>query len=166
MTLGQFFEMCSTQKEVVLLYFVVLPLTAALARWLGSGEGHLTPWKYLYTFLVYGACIPGIFSITLSIYKFLFERGSIMDANIYTQILPIISMFLTLGLIKSNVKLDHVPGFGKISSLMSMIAIILIVMWILEKTNIWVFTYMPFFQFLLLLIVIFIAIRYLFKKAL
>ena len=166
MTLGQFFDLCSTQKDIVSMYFTLLPLTAALARWLGKGEGHLTPWKYLYTFLIYGVCIPGIFSVTLSIYKFLFERGSIMDANIFTQILPVISMFLTLGLIKTNVKLDQVPGFGKLSSLMSMITIILVVMWILEKTNIWVFTYMPFFQFLLMLIVIFIVIRYLFKRAL
>jgi hypothetical protein len=166
MTLGQFFEICSTQQEMVLMYFALLPLTAALAKWFGKGEGHLVPWNYLYTFLIYAVCIPGIFSITLSIYRFLFERGSIMDANIYTQILPILSMFLTLGLVKSNISLDLVPGFGKISSLLSMIAIILIAMWVLEKTNVYVFTFMPFYQFLFLLIVIFIVIRYLFKKAL
>ena len=166
MTLGEFFQLCSSQKEMVLMFFAVLPLTALLALWLGKGEGNLTPWKYLYTFLVYAVCIPGVFSITLSIYKFLFERTSIMDANVITQVVPVISMFLTLGLIKSNVKLDMVPGFGKISSLMSMITIILALMWILEKTNIWVITHMPFFQFLLLLAGIFILIRYLFKKAL
>ena len=166
MTLGQFFELCSDQKELVLMYFTMLPFTAALALWMGKGEGHLTPWKYLYTFLIYGVCIPGVFAVTLSIYKFLFERSSIMDANIFTQVVPVVSMFLTLGLIKSNVKLDLVPGFGKISSLMFMITIILALMWILEKTSIWVFTFMPFFQFLLLLAGIFILIRFLFKKAL
>lgn len=166
MTLGEFFQLCSNQKELVLMYFAIMPLTALLVLWLGKGEGHLTPWKYLYTFLIYAVCIPGVFSVTLSIYKFLFERTSIMDANIFTQVIPVISMFLTLTLIKNNVKLDVVPGFGKISSLMSMITIILALMWILEKTNIWVFTYMPFFQFLILLAGIFVLIRYLFKKAL
>ena len=96
MTLGEFFQLCSSQKEMVLMFFAVLPLTALLALWLGKGEGNLTPWKYLYTFLVYAVCIPGVFSITLSIYKFLFERTSIMDANVITQVVPVISMFLTL----------------------------------------------------------------------
>jgi hypothetical protein len=164
MTLGQFFESCSSSH--LLIYFGALPAVAALILLIGKNEGQLSPWKYIYTILVYGACLPGVFSISLSIYKFFFDRGQIMDANIYTQILPIISMFLTLSLIKQNISLDQVPGFGKISSLIFMISVLLILMWILEKTNLFVFTYMPFYQFIIMLIGVLILLRYLFKRAL
>lgn len=166
MTLAQFFEVCSQNASVTLFYFIATPLTALLASIFGRGEGHLSPWKYLYSFLVYAATIPGIFAVSLSIYIFFFERGSIMDANIYTQILPIISMFITLSIIRRAVDLDQIPGFGRLSSLMLMVAIVLLAMWIMEKTHIFVFTYMPFWQFILLLIVVFVFLRYLFKKAL
>lgn len=166
MTLAQFFEVCSQNASVTLFYFIATPLTAFLASIFGRGEGHLSPWKYLYSFLIYAVTIPGIFAVSLSIYRFFFERGSIMDANIYTQILPIVSMFITLSIIRRSVDLDQIPGFGRLSSLMLLVSIVLLVMWIMEKTNLFVFTYMPFWQFILLLIAVFVILRLLFKKAL
>lgn len=166
MTLGQFFEACSTNSTSVLIYFIAMPAIAMLLWLIGKGEAQLSPFNYIYSFILYGVCIPGLFSVFLSIYKFLFERDSIMDANVYTQILPIISMFVTLTLVRKNANLDDIPGFGKLSSLMLVISIVLITMWIVEKTNIYVFTYMPFYQFLIMLVAIFVLIRYLFKRAL
>lgn len=166
MTLAQFFEVCSKNASITLFYFIATPLTALLAGIFGKGEGHLSPWKYLYSFLIYAVTIPGIFAVSLSVYMFFFERGSIMEANIFTQILPIVSMFLTLSIIRRNVELDQIPGFGRLSSLMLMVTIVLIVMWILEKTNLFVFTYMPFWQFILMLVAVFVVLRFLFKKAL
>ena len=166
MTLAQFFEVCSNNSSIVLFYFIATPLTALLASVFGKGEGHQSPWKYLYAFLIYAVTIPGLFAVSLSIYMFFFERGSIMDANVFTQILPIISMFITLSIIRRNVDLDKVPGFGKLSSLMMLISVVLIVLWIMEKTNIYVFTYMPFWQFVLLLVAVFVLLRFLFKRIL
>ena len=166
MTLAQFFEVCSKNASITLFYFIATPLTALLAGIFGKGEGHLSPWKYLYSFLIYAVTIPGIFAVSLSVYMFFFERGSIMEANIFTQILPIVSMFLTLSIIRRNVELDQIPGFGRLSSLKLMVTIVLIVMWILEKTNLFVFTYMPFWQFILMLVAVFVVLRFLFKKAL
>ena len=87
MTLGQFFEAVSQQPSIVLFYFFALPFTAFLAIVFGSGEGHVSPWKYLYTVLVYFACIPGIFALTLNAYMFLFERQPIMDRRAYLAII-------------------------------------------------------------------------------
>ena len=117
MTLGQFFDAVSQQPYIVLFYFFALPFTAFLAIVFGSGEGHVSPWKYLYTVLVYFACIPGIFALTLNAYMFLFERQPVLETNLYTQILPILCMLVTLWLIKKNVSLNDVPGFDKIGSL-------------------------------------------------
>ncbi len=160
MTLGQFFEVVSLQPSIVLFYFFALPFTAFLATIFGKGEGHLSPWKYLYTVLVYLACIPGIFAITLNIYMFLFERQPVMETNLFTQILPVLCMLLTIWMIRRNVSLNDVPGFDKISSLVFIITVLICMMWILEKTHIFVFTYLPFYQFVLIFIVFLILIRF------
>lgn len=164
MTLGQFFDAVSQQPSVVLFYFFALPFTAFLSILFGKGEGHLSPWKYLYTILVYGACIPGIFAFTLNAYMFLFERQPVMQTNLFTQILPIICMLITLWLIKKNVNLNDVPGFDKIGTLIFIITVLISMMWILEKTHIFVFTYMPFYQFILLFIGFLILIRFAWVK--
>jgi hypothetical protein len=159
MTLGQFFESVSQQPSIVLFYFFALPFTAFLSTIFGRGEGHLSPWKYLYTILVYFACIPGIFALTLNAYMFLFERQPVMDTNLFTQILPVLCMLITLWLIKKNVSLNDVPGFDKIGNLFFIITVLISMMWILEKTNIFIFTFMPFYQFILFFIGFLILIR-------
>ena len=166
MTLGQFFDLLAQNPEVVLFYFIALPLTAFLASVFGKGEGGYSPWKYLYSVLVYLASIPGIFAITLSVYFFLFEKRSIMDTNIYTQILPIFCMFLTLWLIRRNVDFDQIPGFDKISGLMVLLTALITLMWIVEKTHVIAITFIPFYLFMLLFIVLLFIIRYGWKKAL
>ena len=164
MTLGQFFEVCSQNSSIVLFYFFALPFTAGLSWLFGKGEGSLSPWKYLYSVLVYLACIPGIFAVTLNIYLFLFERRSVMDANIYTQILPILCMFVTLWLVRRNVCFDDIPGFDKIGSLVFVLTVLIILLWILEKTHIFVFTYLPFYQFILIFIVALVLLRFGLKR--
>jgi len=154
MTLKQFFELLAMNPEVLIFFFIACPLTALLASWLGRGEGHLTPWKYMYSVLVYLICIPGIFAVTLNVYLFLFERQSIFDADIWTQILPVISMVATLMLIKKNVSYDEVPGFGKIHGLMLMIACIILLMWLIDRTHIIAITIIPFQQVILAFLVL------------
>ncbi|MFZ1705932.1 MAG: hypothetical protein WAT79_16420 [Saprospiraceae bacterium] len=160
MTLGDFFQAVSEQPSVVLFYFVAMPLTAFLAGVLGKNEGHLSPWNYLYSFLIYAVSIPGIFAISLAIYRFLFERGSIMDTNIYTQILPILTMFLTYTIIRRNVSFREIPGFGRISQLIFMLSLLIIFMWILEKTHILVITFLPFWQFIMFFVGILVLLRF------
>ena len=166
MTLGDFFNLLGENSFYVISYFVLVPITALIAGFMGKNEGHLSPWKYLYSTLIYMVCVPGIFAITLNVYKFLFERGSILDLNIFTQILPIISMIATLLIIRGAVSLDQVPGFGKLSGLATMILVLLTAMWFLEKTRIIIFSYMPIGYFLLLFLVLLIIFRYSWSKML
>ena len=136
----------------IVAYFFLIPITALVAGILGKGEGHLSPWKYLYSTLVYLICVPGILAITLSVYLFLFERRSVFDTDIFTQILPVLSMVGTLLLIRKNVPLERIPGFGKMSGLIMMILTTLFVMWILDKTRLIAFSYIPF-QYVILMFV-------------
>lgn len=164
MTLGQFFDALSQNPAIVLFYFVALPLTALLAGIFGKGDGHLSPWKELYAALVYLACIPGIFAIILSVYLFLFERRSIMDTNLYTQILPIIVMFVTLFIIRKNVDFDDIPGFDKIGGLLMILTVLIAFMWILDKTHIISLVWMPFYYVILMFLVLLVVVRIGWKK--
>lgn len=159
MTLAEFFEWIGERPGLILSYFIAIPVVALLAGLFNKGEGHLSPWKYLFSVLIYLVAIPGIFAVTLSVYMFLFERRSIMDTNMYTQVLPIFSMIVTILIIKREVDLDLVPGFDKISGLLLIIASVMTLMWIIDKTHIYSITFMPFYAVILILLAGFVVIR-------
>lgn len=159
MTLAEFFDWIGERPGLILSYFILIPIIALLAGLFNKGEGHLSPWKYLFSILIYLVAIPGIFAVTLSVYMFLFERRSIMDTNMYTQVLPIFSMIVTILIIKREVYLDLVPGFDKISGLLLIIASVMTLMWIIDKTRIYAITFMPFYVVILILLAGFIVIR-------
>ncbi len=167
MTLRAFFDLVAENPFYLLVFFLLLPFTAILAGWLGREEGYLSPWKYLYSFLVYAVSVPGIFALTLNIYLFLFERQSIWDLNLYTQVLPIASMIATLLTIKKNVSLDAVPGFDRLSGLLIVIFVTLCILWFIDRTRIFVFSYLPvslaFLIFLGLLLALMFGVRRIFK---
>lgn len=160
MTLKEVFELLAANPIYVLFYFCIIPVAAYLAGILGKGEGHLTPWKILYSTLIYFVCVPGIFAISLNVYLFLFERQSIFDMDLYTQVLPVVSMVATLLIIRQNVSLDRIPGFDKLSGLIMIISSTLAIMWFIDRTHIVVFSYLRFEMVLLIFVLLLIAIRY------
>lgn len=164
MTLADIFKSIGENPQWVLFYFTVLPFSALLAWWLGKGEGHISPWKYLYSVLLYLVSVPGIFSITLSIYYFLFEKRPILETDVYIQILPVISMVLTIMLARRNVDLDLIPGFEKLSGLIMVIFSTLAIMWVIDRTRIIVFSYLKFQYVILIFIGLLLVIRMGWKK--
>lgn len=164
MTLGDFLNVCESSQSLILFFLIALPLTTLLAGIFGKGEGHLSPWKYLYMVILYLAVVPGIFAITLNLYLIIFENSSILEANLFTQILPIIVMIVTLWLIKWNVSFNDVPGFDKISGLIMVLTLLISLLWILEKTNVFIISFMPFHYFVLFFILLLIGIRFALKK--
>ncbi|MEN0002542.1 MAG: hypothetical protein AAF798_00315 [Bacteroidota bacterium] len=159
MTLQEFFELLAANPAYILFFFFMLPFTAFLAGWLGKDEGHISPWKYLYSVLVYLACIPGIFAVTLNIYLFLFEKQPIFQTDIYTQLLPIVAMVGTLWIITKNVSLDSIPGFEKLSSLVLIMFSVLAMMWFFDRTRIWMVSFVRFEIVLLIFLALIITIR-------
>ncbi len=169
MTFQEFFDLLAENPVYILAFFILIPLTAILAGWMGKGEGHLTPWKQLYSTLIYLICVPGIFAVTLSIYLFVFERRSILLTDIYTQILPVLSMVITLMVIRKNVNLDLIPGFDKISGLITIITATLVLMWLVDRTRVWVISFLPFWQAILIFAALLLVVKWgwgkLFSKA-
>jgi amino acid transporter len=84
--------------------------------------------------------------------------------NLTTQVLPVLAMIATILIIRRNVDLDLVPGFDKISGLILIIATLMCLMWIIDKTRIYSITFMPFYVVILILLAGFFVIRLGLKK--
>ncbi len=165
MTLREFFDYLSANPLVVMAFFLGIPFTAILAGIMGRGEGHLSPWRYLYAVLIYLVCVPGIFAAALAVYLFLFERGgSIFNVNLLTQVAPIASMIITLGVIRRNVSLQDVPGFDKLSSLMLMIASVFVLMYFLDRLHLVAWVNVPVVYLILIVAGLLLAFRYALKS--
>ncbi len=166
MTLEELFQQIAENPAYIIFYFIIIPFAAFLAGLLGKGEGHMSPWKYLYSALIFLVSVPGIFSVTLSVYFFLFEKRPIMQTDVFTQIIPVLSMVFTLLAIRKNVNLDYIPGFDKMSGLITMITASLAIMWFIDRTRIWVVSYVRFEVVIGFFIVLLILIRFGWKRIL
>lgn len=159
MTLNELFAFLSEHPVYTIGYIIVIPALAGILGILVPEKGGQNPWRFFYMFFLYLVSIPGIFAITLLIYTFLFERTSIYEIDLITHVLPIISMVITIWLIKKSVDLDDIPGFDKLTGFIMMISIILILLWVLTKTRIVLFTYLPFIYVFLILVALLLIFR-------
>ncbi len=148
MTLQDFFNLVSENQKYALIYFISLPILALLIGLIGGQKDHLSPWKYMYTAIIYLVSIPGVFAVGLSVYFFLFQRRDILQTDLLLQVLPILAMITTIFIMKKNINLDFIPGFDKIYGLWMMLFATMFFMWFLEKIHIVVFSFLPF-QYLL-----------------
>lgn len=160
MTLQELFNVIADNPAYILFFFFILPFTAFVGGVMSKGEGHLPPWNYFYSTLIYLAAVPGIFAVTLNIYLFLFEKRSVMQTDVYTQILPIVSMIATLLIIRKNVNLDLIPGFDKLSGLITIVAAALGIMWFVDRTRIWMVSFVRFEYVLGIFVLLLILIRF------
>jgi hypothetical protein len=165
MTLRDFLIYLGNHPEAVVLFFALLPIAALLLAWIAGAEGKNSPWNYLYSAIIYLSAVPGIFALSLGVYMFLFERRSVMDIDVYTQVLPIASMFLTLGIVRRSVDLSYVPGFDKLSGLLMLIAAAIGLMWLVDRTHIYAIVSMPFSVVLLIFVVLMLTLRFGYRQA-
>lgn len=164
MTLNELFNFLSENPVYTIAYLVAIPALSGIIGILADDRSGEDPWRYFYMLLLYLISIPGIFAFTLLIYSFLFERNSIYDIDLITHVLPIISMILTVWLTRRMVDLDDIPGFGKLRGLIMMITTALVLLWVLDKTRIVLFSYLPFIYVILILVVLLLVFRFGFKK--
>lgn len=164
MTLQDFFTWATNNYQLVALYFILIPVIAIILWWVAKGHGHESPWNYAYAILVYLVCIPGIFAFTLSLYIFIFQRGDVFQTNLLLQVLPVMSMVLTLWLIRRNVSFEQIPWFGNISRLITILFVAFILMFLADKIHIYSITFVPLWQIILIFIGLVLLIRYAWTK--
>ncbi|MGK0389942.1 MAG: hypothetical protein ACI94Y_002687 [Maribacter sp.] len=159
MTLQDIFDSIADNPTFIIIYFIAIPLLTALFAWIGYGEANRSPWKYIYSTLIYLSSVPGIFAITVSVFTFLFVRTSFLNVNVLVYFLPVISMVATFMILKRVVNLDDIPGFGKLSGLLMTIFAIILVMFILDRTRIIAFVMIPVQYLILIMVLLFFMFR-------
>ncbi len=160
MTTRQIMQAADEFPLVVGSVFVALPLAAWVCRFLhGKGNGGLSPWKYIYSLLVYAVSVPGIFVAVLFGYVLFFTEENLLDYPL-GFILPVISMVVTLILIRKNVSFDLVPGFDRLSGLMVLMACSFILALAIQKTRLWIFAAVTFEKLLLVAAAIFALLKW------
>ena len=140
MTLRELLQMAGAHWIALLGIFISPPCVAALCGWLhGRGRGNAAPWKYLYALLLYSVCLPGIFACVLTAYALFFTNENLLDVNPLVYFLPIVSLAVSLVLIKRNVDFKEVPGFDRLWGLVILIAISFGLALAIHRTRIWIF---------------------------
>lgn len=125
------------QSIWLLVAFTAIPLLATFVRLVhGPGNGGRGISKYIYSALIYLVCFPGMFSAVLTGYSLFFEREDLRNVNPVVYLVPIASMVVTLVIIRKSVDFDDIPGFDRISGLMTMIAITFVLVLAIQKTRI------------------------------
>ncbi len=140
MTTREFIGLAGEHLVVLTALFVSLPLVTWLCgRMHPRGQGGASPWKYVYSVLVYLACVPGLFAAVLTAYTLFLSHENLLDVNPLVYFLPLVSMIVTLVLLRKNVDFKEVPGFDRLSGLMAMIGCSFDLALAIQKTNIWIF---------------------------
>ena len=165
MTLRDIFQRISGNPGLLVLLLLLVLATTFLANlWSGQTAEEIWKWRYAYAVLVYLACIPGMFAVTLNIYLFLFERQSIWDMNLVIQLLPVLSMIGTLMLIRKKIPFSYVPGFGKLSGFLTLIFAVMGILWFIDRTHIYAITYIPFAYLAIGFVVLLLVIRFAWQR--
>lgn len=139
MTTREFIQVADGHPLILVAAFLSPPMLAWLCGEMhGRNRGGDAPWKYVYSVLVYTACIPGLFAAVLTAYALFFTRENLLDASLLVYFLPVASMIVTLVHIRKRVTFDEVPGFDRLSGLMTMIGLSFAIALAIDKTRIWI----------------------------
>lgn len=140
MTIRELIQAVGDHPYIMTGALVAVPVLAWLIGLIhGKDNGGKSPWKYIYSVLVYAVCVPGLFSAVVTAYSMFFSKENLLDVNPLVYFAPVVSMIVTLILIRKNVSFDDVPGFDRLSGLMIMIGCSFAVALAIDKTRIWVF---------------------------
>jgi hypothetical protein len=139
-TIQEFLVFAGRYPWALLGVFVSVPVaTWVVGRLHRCGQGGTTPWKYLYATLVYISCVPGLFAAVVTAYSLFFTSANLLEVNALVYLLPIVSMVVTLVLLGQNVDFAEVPGFHRLSGLMTLIGVSFAVALAISKTRVWLF---------------------------
>lgn len=161
MTARDLADLAGQRPLLLAAAFAALPAAAWLSgRVHGPGGGALSPWRYVYSALVYLVCVPGIGAAVITGYTLFFTHENLLDKDLLVYVVPIVSMALTLGLVRKNVSFDDVPGFDRLSGLMAVIATTFVILLAIRKTRIGIFFFASFATLAVLAAAVFGALQW------
>jgi hypothetical protein len=166
MTLRQFFESIQNNPNPYFYYFLAVPIVCAILWLLFNTQETAYKIRYVFSVICFASFIPGLFALTLNIYTFLFERQSVWDMNLVSQVLPVISMVLSFLIIKKTLEFEYIPGFEKITSLSAIVFVVMGVLWFIDRTRIFAFVNLPFSAIVIGFVALIIFVKYGFSRLL
>ena len=98
----------------------------------------------------------------LILYGLFFYQTNLLDVNFLAYFLPIVSLGFTLVIISKIVSLDEIPGFERLSGLLTVIILAFLATFLLQR----VFIHFVFFGSFMNFIAVFAALFLVFKLGL
>jgi hypothetical protein len=140
MTLRELLTLLGGDKRLLAVVCGGPPLLALVAGFLhGRDRGSATPWKYFYSTLVFAACIPGLVATVVTTYALVFAHENLLDLDVFVYVMPIVSMIATLILVGIRADFEALPGFGRLSGLMTMLGLTFVIVLFVSKTRVFLF---------------------------
>lgn len=156
MSINDLLRALGKYKYIILIYFAVIPLFAYLT---GLIDRRQRAMDYIYSTLIYLSAIPGTVSATLIFYTMFIVKKNLLNVNFFIYFLPVVSMALVFYIISKKVKFDDLPGFGRLSGLMLMIALTSIVTLFLYRVRFFIGFFASIETLLIAGVVIFVLFK-------
>ncbi|MBL4659170.1 MAG: hypothetical protein JKY19_02350 [Alcanivoracaceae bacterium] len=161
MSVQQFFSFLSDHTLWIVLFYVVILVLAIVFSYRQKKLSSQLNVKIL-SLLVFMVSIPGIMATIVVFYSLFFIRLNLLEVNIVVYFLPIITMIVTLLVISKKVNLNKLPGFNRLSGLMTLLVLTGLALLLLYKLRLFV----GFFASMHSLLIFGIIFYFLFKIAL
>lgn len=166
MTINDLLRVAGEHGWWLLAYFAVPPLlTWANGRFHDSRrQGGQNPYAGIYAVLIYLVSVPGMLATVLTGYGLFFLRADLRNVPVAVYFLPIASMVATWVLMRRQVDLDDIPGFGRLSALLILMAICFAVAFFLNRLFFGVLFLGSFWGLLLVAAGLFVTFRSSFRR--
>lgn len=164
MTLQELLAALDANPLPVLAYFIALPALAWLAgRFHTRGAVYDSPLRWLYSAVLYGVCLPGL--IAAVAFADTLAHGRVVQAGVLSQLLPLLSMAVTFGLIRRQAEPEQIPGFRRMTGFMLLLVFTALGVFLLMRTRIWIFFGGGMGTLLIAMAVLFFLLKWAFDRA-
>ncbi|EZH73529.1 hypothetical protein ATO12_16460 [Aquimarina atlantica] len=133
MTVQDFIHWFSNHPNIILGYFMVIIAISLIGLLFVNQKNFTPPITYLYGILVYAITIPGVLALILILYSFFFLKTNLLQVDLITYFVPLISMVVTLIIINKTVPMSRIPGFKRLSGLFIIVLITFIITYVLQR---------------------------------
>ena len=150
---------------ILLACFVSLPVMAFFTGLLyQKSKGERAKLCYVYSALIYLTTIPGTFSISLIGYSLFFIRSNLLDVNFLVYFLPVISMFITLIIIGKQVEFSELPGFNRLSGLITLLLLTYGIILLIFKTRIFIGVFASMKHIIIFAVLVYFILKWSLKR--
>jgi hypothetical protein len=148
----------------VLGYLLGLPAMVLLLNGFYRPRLVRQPLDYVYSTIIYASTVPGVLAAILVFYSLFIIRNNLLQVNVVVYFLPLISMGMVLWLIRLRTGFDRLPGFERLSGLITLIAVACLITLLIHKLIIFVGFVAPMEMLLVIGAALFLVVKKAFRQ--